>query len=63
MEHQLLVLLGLHPKVLTETLYALCIKRKVAIGKVIVIASGVAKQKAVPKLLHPAAGGVLPALS
>jgi CRISPR-associated protein (TIGR02584 family) len=56
MEHQLLVLLGLHPKVLTETLYALCARRKVAVSKVIGIATSGAKQKAVAELLDPAAG-------
>ncbi len=56
MEHQLLVLLGLHPKVLTETLYALCARRKVSISKVIGIATSGAKQKAVAELLDPVAG-------
>lgn len=56
MKHHLLALLGLHPKVLTETLYGLCVKRSIAITKVIGIASGVAKQKIVSELLNPVAG-------
>ncbi len=56
MKHHLLALLGLHPKVLTETLYGLCVKRGVAISNVIGIASAVAKQKIVSELLHPVRG-------
>lgn len=56
MEHQLLVLLGLHPKVLTETLYALCVNQKMQVGRVVGIASGVAKQKCVYELFHPVSG-------
>ncbi|NUM64759.1 TIGR02584 family CRISPR-associated protein [candidate division KSB1 bacterium] len=56
MKHHLLAMLGLHPKVLTETLYGLCVKRRIAITKVIGIASGVAKQKIVSELLNPVAG-------
>lgn len=56
MEHHLLALLGLHPKVLTETLHALCVKRKTPIQKVVGIASAVAKQKIISALLHPVSG-------
>lgn len=51
-----MVLLGLHPKVLTETLYALCVKRRVSISKVIGIATSGAKQQAVADLLNPVSG-------
>ena len=56
MKHHLLAMLGLHPKVLTETLYGLCVKRGIAITKVIGIASGVARQKIVSELLNPVTG-------
>jgi CRISPR-associated protein Csx14 len=56
MKPHLLALLGLHPKVLTETLYGLCVKRSLAVTKVIGIASAVAKQKIVSELLHPVTG-------
>lgn len=56
MEHQLLILLGLHPKVLTEALYCLCVKRRIAISKVIGIATASAKQKLTDSLLNPVAG-------
>jgi CRISPR-associated protein (TIGR02584 family) len=56
MEHRLLVLLGLHPKVVTEALYVLCVKRKISLSKVIGIATSGAKQKAVAELLDPVAG-------
>lgn len=56
MEHQLLILFGLHPKVLTEALYGLCVKRKVAISKVIGIATSGAKQKLTDALLNPVSG-------
>jgi CRISPR-associated protein (TIGR02584 family) len=56
MEHQLLILFGLHPKVLTETLYALCVKRRVPISKVIGIATAGARQKVVEQLLNPVTG-------
>jgi CRISPR-associated protein (TIGR02584 family) len=56
MEHQLLILFGLHPKVLTEALYGLCVKRKIAISKVIGIATSDAKQKLVDALLNPVSG-------
>ncbi len=56
MEHHLLILLGLHPKVFTETLYALCIKRGVHISKVTVISTASARQKTIETLLLPESG-------
>jgi CRISPR-associated protein Csx14 len=56
MEHQLLVLFGLHPQVLTETLYGLCVRRKVPISRVVAIATAEAKQKSISVLLNPMSG-------
>ncbi len=56
MQHHLLILLGLHPKVFTETLFALCVGRSVAVDKISVIATESARQKAIDELLAPQTG-------
>ncbi|MFQ5639584.1 MAG: CRISPR-associated ring nuclease Csm6 [bacterium] len=56
MEHRVGILLGLHPKVFTESLYALCVKRRVPVSEVTVIATASAKQKTIEILLSSDAG-------
>jgi CRISPR-associated protein (TIGR02584 family) len=56
MEEHLLVLLGLHPKVLTETLYVLGVKRGVKLSKLTVICTANARQKILNLLLTPGTG-------
>jgi len=56
MEHQLLVLFGLHPQVLTEALYGVCVRHKIPISKVVAIATAEAKQKSISVLLNPRTG-------
>jgi CRISPR-associated protein (TIGR02584 family) len=56
MGHHLLILLGLHPKVFTETLYALCVKGGVPVSKVSVISTASARQKTIETLLSPETG-------
>jgi CRISPR-associated protein (TIGR02584 family) len=56
MEHHLLILLGLHPKVFTETLYALCVKQGLRVANVIVISTAGARQKTIETLLAPESG-------
>ncbi len=56
MRHHLLILLGLHPKVFTETLYVLSVSRAVSLDKISVIATESARQKAITELLAPQTG-------
>lgn len=56
MEHHLLILLGLHPKVFTESLYALCVRRDIPVSQVTVISTASAKQKTIESLLTPETG-------
>jgi len=56
MENQLIALLGRHPKVLTETLYALCVRRGVPITSLLAICTSKAKQRIIDSLLHPVSG-------
>ncbi|RMG21164.1 MAG: TIGR02584 family CRISPR-associated protein [Methanobacteriota archaeon] len=54
--HVLIALLGRTPPILTEMIYALCVKQGIPLEEVVVITTEEGRQLAMEKLLHPGEG-------
>lgn len=56
MEHNFFIILGSHPEVFTEALYALSVKKKITVKDVHCVATGWAKKRITSNLLNPVSG-------